>query len=149
MEFMDCISDLLELEGVQKLSEYFQHCSTTRLQHSINVAYHSYRICKFLHFDYKSAARAGLLHDLFYYDWTTEKTPERHTFYHPKEALKNALEMTDINAIEADAIVMHMWPRCFGIPRYKESYVITVTDKYCAVMEVCQQLKFRIKSHFN
>lgn len=136
VEFNDCVGDLLELEDVLKLDDFMQHCNTSRLQHSINVAYYSYLICKLFHFDYRSAARAGLLHDLFLYDWRKEKQEEHHAVYHPKEALKNAKKLVNLNKIEEDAIVKHMWPITFSLPRYKESFVVTMVDKYCACGEV-------------
>ena len=35
--------------------------------------------------------RAGLLHDLFYYDWRTTKFDEgSHAYVHPRIAAKNA-----------------------------------------------------------
>lgn len=146
IEFKDCVEDLLELDEVKKLDEFSQHCNTSRLQHSINVSYYSYLISKVLHFDYRSAARAGLLHDLFWYDWRTEKQEEMHAFYHPKEALKNAKKVTALNKKEEDAIKKHMWPLCAGVPRYKESYIVTLADKYCATIEIADQLKLGLKS---
>lgn len=146
IEFGDCVDDLLEFDEVKRLDEYFQHCNTSRLQHSINVAYYSYLMCKILHFDYRSAARAGLLHDLFWYDWRTEKQEELHAFYHPKEALRNAKKLVSLNKIEEDAIKKHMWPLVNGMPKYKESYIVTLADKYCATVEIADQLTSSFKS---
>ncbi len=141
IEFNECIGDLLELEAVQELDKYFQHCNTSRLQHSINVSYYSYLICKLLHFKYKAAARGGLLHDLFHYDWRTTKFEEgNHAFNHPKIALENARKNCELNEIEEDAIVNHMWPLSDKMPRYKESMVVSFVDKYCAVCEVLNTL---------
>ncbi len=141
VEFHDCVNDLLQLEDVQKLDDFSQHMNTSRLQHSINVSYYSYLMCKFLHFDYRSAARAGLLHDLYLYDWRVEQRALYHAGYHPKEALKNARVLVDLNKIEADAIVKHMWPLTPSLPRYKESFIVTLADKYCTGCEVlCQTI---------
>ncbi len=107
------------------------------MQHSINVAYYSYLVCKVFNFDYKSAARAGLLHDLFLYDWRVEKQPEGHHAYaHPRVALRTAQKIADLNKIEQDAIVKHMWPVTLRLPRYKESLVVSFVDKYCCCLEV-------------
>lgn len=43
--------------------------ATSRFQHSLNVSYYSFIICRKFGLDAYSAARAGLLHDLYYYDW--------------------------------------------------------------------------------
>jgi uncharacterized protein len=137
--FISYISDLMEMDEVKELDKFDQHFRTSRLQHCVNVAYYSYRIGEKIGADPKAAARAGLLHDLFYYDWHTDKTPELHAFYHPKVALKNARELVELSASEEDAILKHMWPLYWGIPRYKESVAVTLADKYAATLEVCYQ----------
>lgn len=137
IEFMDCISDIYYNEKIQKLDDYEQHCHTSRLQHSINVAYYSFIVCKFFGWDYRSAARAGIMHDMFYYDWRV-KNPTRkcnHAAWHPRVAYDNARKITEVNEIEKDAILKHMWPCTLVPPKYKESYVVTFADKLCAVFE--------------
>lgn len=64
-EYVFIVSDLLAQPAVQKLAQYTQHHHSNRLQHSIAVSFDSYRIAKRMHLDYRSVARAGLLHDLF------------------------------------------------------------------------------------
>lgn len=143
--YRQCISDLLEAGEVRDLDKFEQHLGTSRLQHSLNVSYYSFLISKFLHCDYRSAARAGILHDLYLYDRHIDKTSENHIFRHPREALKNAEELTDLNAIEKDAIINHMFPLSKGVPRYKESYVVSVADKYSAVLELGERLGKKVK----
>jgi len=143
--FKECVADLLENDLVKQLDMFKQHCNTSRLQHCINVSYYSYRICKMLRLDFVSAARAGILHDLFLYDWRETCTKLIHTKEHPKEALKNAMEITNINHVEADAIVRHMFPFC-AFPKFKESYVVSIADKYCATVEVVTAFKNYIKA---
>jgi len=142
--FKECVADLLENNTVKQLDGFEQHCRTSRLQHCINVSYYSYRICKALRFDFVSAARAGILHDLFLYDWRESCTKLEHTRQHPQAALKNAMEITEVNEIEADAISHHMFPLC-AFPKFKESYVVSLADKYCASMEVVASFKNFIK----
>ena len=69
VEFRTYIEDLFDNDTVQKLDRFTQHFHTSRLQHSLNVSYYSYRIAKVIGCDCRAAARAGLLHDLFWYDW--------------------------------------------------------------------------------
>jgi len=139
-EFLECVSDLLYQEDVQNLKFYRQHCNTSRFQHSLNVAYYSFLICRKMKWDYHSAARAGLLHDLFFYDWREEDiTGKEHIMNHAKVSLDNARKITDLNDIETDAIVKHMWPCTLVPPRYKESYVVTMVDKFCATFEACEK----------
>ncbi len=148
-EYNSCVADLLENEEVQKLENFEQHIKTSRLQHSINVSYYSFLVCRYFNLDYKSAARAGLLHDLFLYDWRFEPQPEgKHAFAHPKVALRNARNITEINEIEADAIVNHMFPVTIKPPKYLESYIVSMADKYCATVEVFHQWNNMLKSKF-
>lgn len=146
IEFNKCVNELLNLDDVKKLDDFSQHLNTSRLQHSINVSYYSYLICKRFKLDYKSAARAGLLHDLYLYDRHFERQEQSHTIYHPKAALKNAKRITDLNKVEEDAILKHMWPLCYGMPKYKEAFVVTFADKYCATAEIIKNINLSIKT---
>lgn len=137
VEYMSCVWDIIDNDKIQKMDNYVQHCQTSRLQHSINVSYYSFLICRFLGWDYRSAARAGLMHDLFFYDWRiTKHIRSNHASWHPKIAYDNAQKICELNKIEKDAILKHMWPCTLVPPRYKESYVVTFVDKICALCEV-------------
>ena len=89
--------------------------------------------------DYKSAARAGLLHDLFLYDWHNQprkKLFEKHGYTHPRTALNNASNNFDLNYKEKDIILKHMWPLTLkSVPRYKESFLVSIVDKYSSCGE--------------
>lgn len=136
-EFHECIADLVNNEKVQEMDNFHQHFNTSRLQHSLNVSYYSFLLCKAFKLDYRSAARAGLLHDLFLYDWRVSKQEEgNHAKAHPIVALRNAKEVAELNLIEEDAILRHMWPVTLKAPKYKESYMVTIADKYCAAAEM-------------
>ena len=76
------------------------------------------------------------MHDLFLYDWRHSKKMLNgwHAFKHPQIALENALKICNLNEKEQDIILKHMWPvTFFKFPKYKESYVITITDKLSAL----------------
>ncbi len=143
VEFRLYINDLLENKYILRLDDYEQHVGTSRLQHSINVAYYSYKIAKIIGADSRLAARAGLMHDLYWYDWHCKKPPYNHAYFHPMLALKNAEKIAELTPEEKDAIVKHMWPLSLGAPKYKESYAVTIADKYAAVLEVVKQRSLR------
>lgn len=146
-EYFSCVSDLIDNENVLRLRNFAHHIGTTRYQHSLNVSYYNYLLCRFFKLDAKSAARAGLLHDLFFYDRKMrEKSPgERsHISVHPKIAYANAAELFSINELEGDMIVNHMWPATVRFPRHKETYVITLVDKFCAVAEFAACVKSKL-----
>lgn len=136
-EYLDCINDLISHQTVRSMKNYIQHSGIDCLEHSLYVSYSSYLICRKLGFDYRSAARGGLLHDFFLYDWHTAK-PYRglHGFVHPRIALRNANENFHLNERERDMISRHMWPLTIIPPKYKEAYIVVAADKYCAFMEI-------------
>ena len=140
--YYDCVSDIIESRQIQELKSITHHVSTTRFQHCINVSYYSYIVCRKLSLNARSAARAGLMHDLFYYDRkkynsSRSKGQASHSKNHAMQASANAAEITDITRLERDMIEKHMWPMTRPRPSYKETYIITVIDKYCAVLEFC------------
>ena len=135
-EFVECIRDLLDAPSVQYMEGMTQHVDVNCLQHCIFVSYVSFRICKFFHWEFVDAARGGLLHDLFLYNWKTEKHEGLHGFTHPKTALRNASRLFRLNDREKDIIVKHMWPLTLKLPRYKEFFVVCGVDKICALAEM-------------
>ena len=135
-EFYAQIETLLQNEQVRQLDQYIQHHCFTRLKHSLDVAYYSFFITRLFGWDCKSAARGGLLHDLFLYDWRDEAfSGKHHAVYHPRIALENARSICQLNKVEENIIRRHMWLITAVPPRYKEAYVVTFVDKYCAVRE--------------
>lgn len=133
------VEDLLSLEEVQELRQFRHHVMTTRFQHCLNVSYYNYKLCSLLRLDARSAARAGLLHDLYFYEtkaYTCSKPALKHSRYHPMAALDNARHLVTVNEREQDMICNHMWPVTLNRPRYAETYIITLVDKYCAVLEL-------------
>ncbi|MBO5478048.1 MAG: HD domain-containing protein [Clostridia bacterium] len=153
-EYNEFVADILNNPVVTSMKEYIQHGNTTCYDHCVSVSYTSYKIAKYLKLDAKSTARAALLHDLFLYDWhkVMEKKPlfEKHGFTHPQTALDNAIKYFDLNDIEKDIIVKHMWPLTFRkVPKYRESLVVTFVDKYCSTNETFEPLTSKIaKSNF-
>lgn len=145
-EYMAIVNDLLAQPAVQKLADYTQHHHSNRLQHSIAVSYDSYRIAKRLHLDYRSTARAGLLHDLFYYDWRTTKFDlGTHAFIHPRVALRNAEKITPLNKKEKDIILKHMFGVTMATPRYPESLIVSLVDDFEAEHEFFSPLRAKLR----
>ena len=135
--YMGIISDLLREPKVISMRQYRQHFNVNCFDHCLFVSYNTYLICKKHHLDYISAARAGMLHDLYLYDWRKRENGRKghHAFTHGKEAAKQASTIISLNDIEKDIITNHMWPVTPEIPKYKETFIITLVDKYFAVAE--------------
>ena len=132
------VADLWNHEAVQSMEQYCQHGTTTCLRHCVRVSYLSYRYCLARGLDARAAARGGLLHDLFLYDWHTYRRPrgERlHGFEHPRKALRNARSLFSLTPVEEDIILHHMWPLTLALPATPEARVVTMVDKYVSLLE--------------
>lgn len=137
-EYLCLVRDIIDNKNVQSMANYIQHGNTSCLEHSINVSYLSYKLCRKKGLNYRSAARAGLLHDLFLYDWhlrPRQKGELLHGFEHPRKALENAQQEFELTAMERNIILRHMWPLTLTPPRYAEAYAVVYYDKVCSLCE--------------
>ncbi|MDL2324750.1 HD family phosphohydrolase [Ruminococcaceae bacterium OttesenSCG-928-A16] len=143
------VQDILENESFQSMKEFIQHGTTSCLAHCIAVSYHSYATCKKYGLHSRAAARAGLLHDLFLYDWHTHKAKKgdgMHGFTHPRRALQNAQKEFDLTLLEQEIILKHMWPLTILPPKSKEAYVVLYHDKICSLKETLGRPHLFIKA---
>ena len=142
-EFQSIIKELISNDTVKQMKNYRQHYETTCYDHCYIVSYYCYKICKKYNLDYKSAARAGILHDLFLYDWRKRENGRKglHAFTHGKTACINACKLFDLNEKEKDMIIKHMWPVTVAFPKSFEGFILTFVDKYCAMYESFEVIK--------
>lgn len=132
-------ADILSSDGMKKEKSIKQHRTTTTFDHSIGVVYFSLLIAKYfrLKVSEKELVRGALLHDYFLYDWHDPDPSHRlHGFSHAKTALKNAEKDFELTDIERDIIVKHMFPLNIKAPSCKESAVVCIADKICAICEM-------------
>lgn len=144
-EFIEIVGPLLKNETVLEMKKYRQHYETTCYDHCLEASYYCYKICKKFNLDYKSTAKAAMVHDLFLYDWR-KRQPDRkglHAFTHPRTSYENASKIMVLNDLQKDVILKHMWPLTIKLPRYKESYILTLVDKYCALSESYHEISSR------
>ena len=135
--YMDIVKDIIENEMVQEMKQYRQHFNVSCFDHCLYVSYNLYLLCKKHKLDYASAARAGLVHDLFLYDWRKRQEGRKglHAYTHARTAYENAKTIFNLNKKEKDIILKHMWPVTLRIPRYRETFLMTYVDKYFAYSE--------------
>lgn len=142
--YLRIVNNILENEEFNELKSVSHH-GLTRFDHCLKVSYYSYRVAKTLKLDYKQVARAGLLHDFFTNSEEMKTTDKLKTFVmHPKKAEENARRLFDITEKEADIIRSHMFPISFTVPKYIESWVVTIVDKSVASFEFCKKFKKQI-----
>lgn len=130
--------DILHSSNMQQTKTYLQHGSVSCYQHSCAVAYLSVLISEQLHIrcDQRSMIRGALLHDYYLYDWhIKDQSRPLHGFAHAAFALRNARRDFIINEIEADIIKRHMFPLNITPPSRRESVIVCIADKLCALRE--------------
>lgn len=135
-EYLALVEDLLSHPKVQEMSLYPQHGVTNCLEHCVHVSYLSYLFCTKHGLNARSAARAGLLHDLYLYD--PRSLPSwRQCFAHPVAAARNAAALEGaLSPKEENCILAHMWPLSVRMPHSREAAAVCLADKLCSVAEV-------------
>ena len=136
--FLDCVAPLLDTREVASMKQWERHYSTTCFDHCLFVSYVAFRLARYFGWDYRAAARAGLLHDLYLYDPADRSAhPGNQCLDHPEFALRNAAALCpDLSENEKNAIVSHMFPLAVHLPKCREALVVNLADKICATMEV-------------
>ena len=145
--FLGTIADLLHSESAKRMKQYRQHGKISTFDHSLNVAYCSYALCVrfFKKANATSVARGAFLHDFYLYDWHKTSGVKFHGIFHPAIALKNAQQYFELNDIEKNIISSHMWPLTLrALPRCKESLIVCIIDKWCAINETFGRIKINI-----
>lgn len=142
---MNIIRNYINNENFQKTRE-IEHHGITRFEHSLKVSYYSYRVAKALRLDFEEAAVGGLLHDFFLSPEEMSKKEKVESYFtHPKLALQTALSEFDLTVKEQDMIRSHMFPMNISVPKYMESWIVSVVDKCIATEELSIKFKFKIK----
>ena len=151
-EYLFIINNIMENKEFKKIDN-IKHHNTTRLDHSIKVSYYSYIIAKSLRLDYKEVARGGLLHD-FYTDKISEcsKIKDKIKLFstkHPKDAVINASNQFNLSEKEINIIESHMFPVDYRIPKYAESWIVSIVDKMLSVGEFSKKFSYKLSYVFN
>ena len=137
-DFISYAIPVIQNGRLLEADDFLQHAATTRYAHCVAVAYYSLRLAEKLQIpcDKKSLVTGALLHDYFFYDWhESDITHMYHGFTHPKAALKNALCDFDLNSLEQNIILRHMFPVTPIPPKNVEGLIICFTDKFCGLAE--------------
>ena len=121
------------------------HHGSTRFNHSVKVAYLSYKLSKMLGFDTTAATRAGILHDFFLErDDKNIVTETKMLINHPLIAKKNAIKYFGVNEKEQNIIESHMFPISNIAPKSKEAWMVSLSDKIVAAFEGVARAKAQI-----
>ena len=132
-------NDILSSPLFLQEKNFIQHGSVTVYAHSIAVAIMALVIVRHLklHVNEKAMTRGALLHDYFLYDWHHKDPSHRwHGFHHAKKAQENAIRDFSVSPLEQHIIETHMFPLNIKPPLKKESFIVCVADKLCAIREI-------------
>ncbi len=151
-EYLFIIDNIMENESFKKIGN-IKHHNTNRLDHSMKVSYYSYKIAKTLKLDYKEVARGGLLHD-FYTDKISEcnKIKDKIKLFstkHPKDAVTNATTYFNLSEKEINIIESHMFPVDYRVPKYAESWIVSLVDKILSFGEFSKKFSYKLSYVFN
>ena len=89
---------------------------------------------------------SALLHDYFYMIGIFHLLIIDVMLFHiPEELMKMLFRDFELNELERDIILKHMFPLTLKLPRYRESYIVLLADKYCAVYETLAKTRTQSK----
>ena len=149
LQYMSIVNNILDNDEFLKIRQ-IEHHGISRYDHSLKVSYYSYRIAKALHLDYEQTAVGGLLHDFFLSpEDRTQKDRLVSVFTHPKQAVDMAKSQFDLTTKEIDMIRSHMFPINLSVPKYAESWIVSMVDKCVATNEFAIKFRFRLKYAYN
>lgn len=143
-EFEDIICPILEIDEFNQL-KYITHHGITRFDHSMRVAYLSYKVSKSLRLNYKEVTEAALLHDFFLDEVSHESKVERLR-HHPECAVKNASKYFELSDMQKDIISTHMFPVTFTPPKYLESWIVDIVDDIAALYEKGYSMQHELRT---
>ena len=135
--FCQTTEKLLDSNQVRMMGRWKHHGQISTLDHSLFVAYWSYRLARKFGWDEHAAARGGLLHDLYLYNSKDKSAhPGLQCFDHPRAAARNAAGRTALSDKEKNIILSHMWPLGGQLPRSREAWLVDLVDTFCAGLEL-------------
>lgn len=153
------VNQILQNKEFMKRKKYRHHGDINVYDHSLNVSILSYNIAKRINIffgkliiDEYAVAIGALLHDFYYEPYTEskEKKPffKQHGFVHAREAMNNSKKYFPnlMNKKIENIILRHMFPLNIIPPKYLESWIITIVDKYVSMEVFPYLLKKLVRS---
>ena len=136
IEFEIICEDILNNNKFKSLNSELHH-GISRYDHSMRVAKYTYNVARTLKWkNYKEVTRAALLHDFYNdYELVNDNSYQKLSL-HPIKAMQNAKDIFNVDERYLSAIKTHMFPMTKELPKYKESWLITLTNKTAATYEM-------------
>ena len=131
--YYDIYSDFYSVNKYRELKSMVHH-GNNRLDHINRVAKMSYNMSKLFGLDYISTTRGALMHDFFLNKELSDLSSKRFKI-HPQKAYENSKKYFKVNELEKNIILSHMYPITKELPKYKESYIVSISDKIVSIYE--------------
>ena len=136
IDFEYMCEDILNNNRFKSLNKELHH-GITRYDHSMHVAKTTYFLLDLFNGrNLSDVTRAALLHDFYNDIEIDEYNAVGKLNAHPSIALKNAKEEFEINKIQEDIIVNHMFPSTKKLPKTKYGWLVSFVDKGVAIYEM-------------
>ena len=126
-----------------KRKKFEHHENESVYEHCLLVAKFAYNwAVKCKNVDVESVTIAALLHDFYSTPWQTKKKSkkkekffEKHGFVHARIALENSRKYFPelMNEKIEDSILRHMFPLNIVPPKYKESWIVNLSDTFVSL----------------
>lgn len=143
-DFMTVANPILTHKEFMKTKSIVHH-GNTRFNHSVRVAYIAYKLAKVFGCDITSTIRGGMLHDFFLVrDDKNIVTSTKMLIEHPTIAKENAIKYFGVNEKEQNIIESHMFPVSVVAPKYKEAWIVSLSDKIASHIEVASRAQTQI-----
>ena len=146
-EYLSIINNIMENEEFKQMNN-IKHHNTTRMNHLLKVSYGSYKVAKLFNLDYKDVARGGLLHDFYTEEVNKcDKIKDKVLLFsmkHPENAAENAMRNFELSDKELNIIKTHMFPIDYKVPKYAESWIVSIVDKVVSFTEFGKKFRYSL-----
>ena len=138
------------------INDKLEEMKDIRIHRGSSCFIHSFRVAKLAikralrhkkELDLDAILIASILHDYYLYDWRKNRVLLKgHGARHPGVANENAIRDFNINDLESEIILSHMWPINFKtFPNTTEARMVSLADKHIAFLEMFTTKRFKEK----
>lgn len=138
-EYYNLIKPVLTNKEFLRRKNFPHHGDITVFDHCLAVSWLAFKLAKRFSGNVQDAAIGGLLHDFYPTPWQDKPKQnhfrEAHGFVHAREAYQNVQKFFPeyTNDRIKDIIEKHMFPLNPALPRYRETWFVTLADKYVSL----------------
>ena len=138
-EFCRTTRELLASEQVRSMGRWNHHGRITTLDHSLFVAYWSYRAAKRWGWTPGPPPGAGCSTTCISTIPGRSRPTTQPVLHPPGGGPEERLGLCgSLTPMEENIIVSHMWPLAKTMPRSREAWLVDLVDTFCAALELAR-----------